>query len=131
MCHSTDMQVSFPAAGQSVLTVSGLNKLDELRNEQRSQVFENMTDSAIARQVVAPLDLDLRTDPSAEAREEEHEFVFQHNQYDLLRSEEHTSELQSLMRISYAVFCLKKKINKIKNKIEYTKRHNNNQNTKE
>src|SRR3546814_5075115 len=27
----------------------------------------------------------------------------------LMRSEEHTSELQSLMRISYAVFCLKKK----------------------
>src|SRR3546814_4768036 len=27
------------------------------------------------------------------------------------RSEEHTSELQSLMRISYAVFCLKKKTN--------------------
>src|SRR3546814_6521624 len=31
------------------------------------------------------------------------------------RSEEHTSELQSLMRISYAVFCLKKK----KKKIQY------------
>src|SRR3546814_7970633 len=30
----------------------------------------------------------------------------------VLRSEEHTSELQSLMRISYAVFCLKKKKNK-------------------
>src|SRR3546814_5672020 len=30
---------------------------------------------------------------------------------DILRSEEHTSELQSLMRISYAVFCLKKKNN--------------------
>src|SRR3546814_10488323 len=29
----------------------------------------------------------------------------------LARSEEHTSELQSLMRTSYAVFCLKKKIN--------------------
>src|SRR3546814_1766423 len=29
----------------------------------------------------------------------------------LIRSEEHTSELQSLMRISYAVFCLKKKKN--------------------
>src|SRR3546814_8844519 len=28
------------------------------------------------------------------------------------RSEEHTSELQSLMRISYAVFCLKKNINR-------------------
>src|SRR3546814_2614491 len=32
---------------------------------------------------------------------------------DLCRSEEHTSELQSLMRISYAVFCLKKKIQQI------------------
>src|SRR3546814_3352250 len=30
----------------------------------------------------------------------------------LKRSEEHTSELQSLMRISYAVFCLKKKIHR-------------------
>src|SRR3546814_3488892 len=32
-----------------------------------------------------------------------------------VRSEEHTSELQSLMRISYAVFCLKKKNNTIRN----------------
>src|SRR3546814_5036059 len=32
-----------------------------------------------------------------------------HDQSLLERSEEHTSELQSLMRISYAVFCLKKK----------------------
>src|SRR3546814_2825766 len=31
------------------------------------------------------------------------------------RSEEHTSELQSLMRISYAVFCLKKKKNTLNN----------------
>src|SRR3546814_6597502 len=31
------------------------------------------------------------------------------------RSEEHTSELQSLMRISYAVFCLKKKKNQYNN----------------
>src|SRR3546814_1842058 len=32
-----------------------------------------------------------------------------------LRSEEHTSELQSLMRISYAVFCLKKKRKRMNN----------------
>src|SRR3546814_10350908 len=38
------------------------------------------------------------------------------------RSEEHTSELQSLMRISYAVFCLKKK--KTKKQIEYTITYN-------
>src|SRR3546814_3862477 len=34
---------------------------------------------------------------------------------EIIRSEEHTSELQSLMRISYAVFCLKKKKNKNSN----------------
>src|SRR3546814_8844063 len=38
---------------------------------------------------------------------------------DTRRSEEHTSELQSLMRISYAVFCLKKK------KTHITKHHHN------
>src|SRR3546814_9317705 len=38
-----------------------------------------------------------------------------------VRSEEHTSELQSLMRISYAVFCLKKKKNK-----QQTQDRNNN-----
>src|SRR3546814_2233320 len=39
----------------------------------------------------------------------------------LFRSEEHTSELQSLMRISYAVFCLKKTTNKKHNSsIHYT-----------
>src|SRR3546814_5093269 len=38
-----------------------------------------------------------------------------HGQF--LRSEEHTSELQSLMRISYAVFCLKKKKQNSKNTI--------------
>src|SRR3546814_3652702 len=36
----------------------------------------------------------------------------------LARSEEHTSELQSLMRISYAVFCLKKKTKKSKQYIQ-------------
>src|SRR3546814_5992049 len=36
------------------------------------------------------------------------------------RSEEHTSELQSLMRISYAVFCLKKKKNQPKQEIPHT-----------
>src|SRR3546814_2775324 len=35
--------------------------------------------------------------------------IFDDGQRTWLRSEEHTSELQSLMRISYAVFCLKKK----------------------
>src|SRR3546814_10455233 len=45
------------------------------------------------------------------------------------RSEEHTSELQSLMRISYAVFCLKtksRKVNTSKNKNKLTQQYENN-----
>src|SRR3546814_9438941 len=38
------------------------------------------------------------------------------NKQKAARSEEHTSELQSLMRISYAVFCLQKKIHKKRQK---------------
>src|SRR3546814_2830710 len=64
---------------------------------------------------------------------------FAPNPVSIRRSEEHTSELQSLMRISYAVFCLKKKTHdttKCSNNIhitETTKKHtnsnkNNNQN---
>src|SRR3546814_1150705 len=43
---------------------------------------------------------------------------------DVIRSEEHTSELQSLMRISYAVFCLKKKTKKIQNTTSRAHKHN-------
>src|SRR3546814_1875743 len=48
-----------------------------------------------------------------------------------IRSEEHTSELQSLMRISYAVFCLKKKTNNTPNNKYYriTYKRSNRQNT--
>src|SRR3546814_9540536 len=46
--------------------------------------------------------------------------IVRYTQYDNLRSEEHTSELQSLMRISYAVFCLKKKKQNTQNKKKTT-----------
>src|SRR3546814_6298910 len=47
----------------------------------------------------------------------------------MVRSEEHTSELQSLMRISYAVFCLKKKKTYINTKVESKKYYTNDTNT--
>src|SRR3546814_8632511 len=47
----------------------------------------------------------------------EHSPLFGRRSLFIARSEEHTSELQSLMRISYAVFCLKKK-NNIKEKTQ-------------
>src|SRR3546814_2528262 len=43
-----------------------------------------------------------------------------------IRSEEHTSELQSLMRISYAVFCLKKKKKALQHTIGEEPQHNHN-----
>src|SRR3546814_11462288 len=55
-----------------------------------------------------------RADPAA-AGGQGRGFPGHNREYRAGRSEEHTSELQSLMRISYAVFCLKKK----------TKPHNN------
>src|SRR3546814_1589185 len=47
------------------------------------------------------------------------------------RSEEHTSELQSLMRISYAVFCLKKKKQSRHNITELSQSRTNNRDTRD
>src|SRR3546814_7593272 len=48
--------------------------------------------------------------------------VLEARRQDIRRSEEHTSELQSLMRISYAVFCLKKKKKHVQDKITDNKK---------
>src|SRR3546814_7810171 len=48
---------------------------------------------------------------------------YRHSTIGSMRSEEHTSELQSLMRISYAVFCLKKKKNNIERQHIPTSEH--------
>src|SRR3546814_10919202 len=51
----------------------------------------------------------LRMERKRKARNHFPQFLPRGDMNDAQRSEEHTSELQSLMRISYAVFCLKKK----------------------
>src|SRR3546814_5532628 len=53
-------------------------------------------------------------DPRHRCRPDHHRTGLRVRLFGDARSEEHTSELQSLMRISYAVFCLKKKKHKIK-----------------
>src|SRR3546814_1180147 len=50
-------------------------------------------------------------DPAQAQSNHSPEFMLDESALDVGRSEEHTSELQSLMRITYAVFCLKKKKN--------------------
>src|SRR3546814_10199254 len=75
----------------------------ELGANGRDQILEeNVARIAIPAGEVERLDL-------PEAQWQLPDRVNQHRHEDVARSEEHTSELQSLMRISYAVFCLKKK----------------------
>src|SRR3546814_2594268 len=74
-------------------------------DDEQAQPARNLrpAEARVAQKAfVAPLAdaLDLRCLRAAALKEARHQSV---------RSEEHTSELQSLMRISYAVFCLKKK----------------------
>src|SRR3546814_8119187 len=86
--------------------------------------------SSVAPTTIIPLfspfpqffDVNLLPSPTTRNREQ-HPRHHGYSSYGLpRRSEEHTSELQSLMRISYAVFCLKKKKKQIQNnKIHYEK----------
>src|SRR3546814_6133284 len=72
-------------------------------------------DKCVIVELVVDADLEPRWTvfrPDAEEGEEQHSMKTRHRARFgafRIRSEEHTSELQSLMRISYAVFCLKKK----------------------
>src|SRR3546814_6990860 len=80
--------------------------------EEREQARANLT-----RFVRAQRDMLDRLSAGVAQFNREHGLIFFNQPFarlfslkpDFLRSEEHTSELQSLMRISYAVFCLKKK----------------------
>src|SRR3546814_5258960 len=69
-----------------------------------SAAWRAANSSALVSPGIAPnLDARLSLERSDDTRSRTH------NDRSVARSEEHTSELQSLMRISYAVFCLKKK----------------------
>src|SRR3546814_9188747 len=75
-----------------------------LRATEERKIYEKLLrGSELAQSPCAPGTLDLLARFCVLSRLREHE------NSNLYRSEEHTSELQSLMRISYAVFCLKKK----------------------
>src|SRR3546814_1621159 len=72
----------------------------------RQPPCDRVTRHALATTPAAPaIGID---DPTGQDRPARFQTLARH----LQRSEEHTSELQSLMLISYAVFCLKKKTNK-------------------
>src|SRR3546814_9017937 len=75
----------------------------------RSEAWKYTPLRALERRAFAPVEAAVAAfDPALIADIPAPRLVFVNGVHDA-RSEEHTSELQSLMRISYAVFCLKKK----------------------
>ncbi len=79
----TSLQPSFPAGGQPTLVISGQNSLHQLRDRQETVVYTKLRDSEIAEQIGVRLHVEVRTDASARAREEQREYVRQDNQYAL------------------------------------------------
>lgn len=77
------LRPSFPAGGQPTLTVSALNALDKLRVKQESHKYEELKDSAIAKQIAGRLGVAIETDGSAESSEETFKYLIQENQYDI------------------------------------------------
>src|SRR3546814_9116888 len=79
------------------------------------------------RKFVAPIDLDVvfGGERGVGRRRPDENELFLEQEFGDDRSEEHTSELQSLMRSSYAVFCLKKKTNTTnqQHKVHNTHKH--------
>src|SRR3546814_8941359 len=78
----------------------GVGTTDKTLKSYASCLEEARADLVALYYILDPKLIEIGVMPSLEAGKAE---------YDSYRSEEHTSELQSLMRISYAVFCLKQK----------------------
>src|SRR3546814_3251596 len=96
---SSDVCSSDLFDGCSPLAVILCERCGEIGLVRRDESFQELNRRTVLHTGVN----EVETDENEKNRHVRHEFAFQP------RSEEHTSELQSLMRISYAVFCLKKK----------------------
>src|SRR3546814_7324544 len=98
---SSDVCSSDLAGPDTAWKVVGLRSLLEMAQDSHASVISSLEedmkrDEAELERGKAPAALGANAAPADQATV-------------LIRSEEHTSELQSLMRTSYAVFCLKKK----------------------
>src|SRR3546814_6254401 len=71
---------------------------------------QEQTDCILPKSVVGPTRSKFMPAKLRASKRDPDSFSIASNKVGQSRSEEHTSELQSLMRTSYAVFCLKKKI---------------------
>src|SRR3546814_8655596 len=92
------------SGGAAVAVDVGAIRIDADRHDLGTEFVEHGRRDTVGRPM-GTVDHDLETVQAKTAREA----MFDELDVTSRRSEEHTSELQSLMRISYAVFCFKKK----------------------
>src|SRR3546814_5558324 len=92
---------------------------DQRRAEQAEGGIARRIEQAVGRRIVRFQEIAIgERDREQPAQPAEQEAEAHQRGALVIRSEEHTSELQSLMRISYAVFCLKKKKKRINTSTE-------------
>jgi phage protein D len=96
----TALRPGFPAGGGSTLGISGLNVLHKLRKEQRSQAYEKMTDTEVAKKIANDLGIKPKTNPAP--KEERYDYLLQDNQYDIIFL------MERARRIGYALFVEEK-----------------------
>lgn len=80
----TSLRPSFPAGGQPTLVVSGLNLLHRLRKKQESHSYQGLTDNEIAKRIQGRLGVTIDTEENAPGAQEEYQYLFQDNQYDII-----------------------------------------------
>src|SRR3546814_10828996 len=122
--RSTLLTHSFPTRRSSDLE-AGIRTAGAVHGRSRCRASPGITGSAGADARVRPAPAPgtgIRRVPAAQGRDGAD--LDACGPRPIQRSEEHTSELQSLMRISYAVFCLKKKKKKKRHKDTYLYKRN-------
>src|SRR3546814_5525366 len=97
----------YAALGDCDLVIEAATENEEIKRE----IFKRLVPHLGPDALVATNTSSISITRLAATTDRPGRFVGMHfmNPVPVMRSEEHTSELQSLMRISYAVFCLKKK----------------------
>lgn len=75
---------TFPAGGQPTLAIGGLGPRHDLRGKQESHVYEDMTDTEVAKEIAGRLGVQLSTDPEASSKEERFPYLIQDNQLDIV-----------------------------------------------
>lgn len=78
----TSLRAAFPAAGASTLSISALNVLHRFRTKEESHTYLAKTDSEIAQEIGARLNIDI--DPARRSDEPRLPYLLQDNQYDIV-----------------------------------------------